>query len=134
MTAGHLCRLREDAGQARESAREVRGQADAAWVRHVREVWELTSRAEAAESDVVVLREHQAEIEAELKAVRQKPVRLVLLLKYGEPHSVHASVHAAEEHAQAQGAVPSGWGPSTGAPSHRVAWRTVTLTLDGGAS
>jgi hypothetical protein len=110
----------------------------------------LVSRAESAESDAAILREHVAEFEARLKAavceVRSLQAELadaqraangprsLVLLHWGDVHSVHSSVHDAEEHAARHGADPAGWAPSTGLPARRVAWRTVVVTASGGES
>ncbi|GGP35069.1 hypothetical protein ACWDY7_01415 [Streptomyces calvus] len=67
ITAARLRRLEQEAGQARARAREVQEEADAAWSRHVRELWDLTARAETAESDAAILWDHVLEAEAALK-------------------------------------------------------------------
>ncbi|QFQ99750.1 hypothetical protein F9278_30390 [Streptomyces phaeolivaceus] len=143
-TVGLLRRLRADADGARAHARETRGQADAAFGEYVRQVWELTARAESAESDASILREQVGEIEAALKqahtdlaAAEAAPLAgrsVVLLLHFGEVHSVHASVHDAEEHAAAHGADPSGWVPVSARPAHQVTWRMLGTTVSGGES
>ncbi|GGU84416.1 hypothetical protein GCM10010260_16840 [Streptomyces filipinensis] len=56
--------------QARTRAREVHGQADAAWARHIRELWDLTTRAETAESDAGIQRDHVFELVADLERAK----------------------------------------------------------------
>ncbi|MER5716128.1 hypothetical protein [Streptomyces sp. NPDC002132] len=151
VTAGGLRRLREDAEQARARAREVQGQADAAFRGHVRTVWELTSRAEAAESDAGILREHVAEMEAALKraradvaeraehvgrllgellAARREDCSLVLLLHYGEPHSIHTDACAARAYVATRGVPVHAWGPGDERPAAQVLWRILPFTRD----
>ncbi|SFN21112.1 hypothetical protein SAMN04487980_1013236 [Streptomyces sp. cf124] len=151
VTTGRLRRLREDASRGRAHAREVRGQADAAFGEHVRQVWELTARAESAESDAGILREHVGEIEAalnraradlaeraervgrlleELEAARREGRSLVLLLHYGEPHSIHADHDAAHAYVAARGIPVHAWVPSDERPAVQVLWRIVAFTRD----
>lgn len=151
VTAGRLRRLAQDTEQARTRAREVQGQADAAWGRHVREVWELTARAETAESDAAILRDHVAEFEtaleraavdasalrervrlldAELAQARLVGRSLVLLLHWGEPHSIHASREDAYDYAATQGAPVHGWTTTDERPHTAVAWRAISFTRD----
>ncbi|WP_075737629.1 hypothetical protein [Streptomyces acidiscabies] len=142
VTAGRMRRLHEDADQARARAREVRGQADAVRGEHIRQVWELTARAESAESDAAILREHVDEFEAALKRARADLAEavpsagspVVVLLHWGEVHSVHAGVHDAKAHAAAHGAAPSGWVPAQAGPARQVAWRILGSVVPGGGS
>ncbi|MER6334125.1 hypothetical protein ABT298_33425 [Streptomyces sp. NPDC001034] len=80
VTTGRLERLEQDADQARTRAREVQEQADAAWVRHVRELLDLTARAETAESDAAILREHVGESEAALERAEATTTEVGVLL------------------------------------------------------
>lgn len=151
VTAGRLRRLREDAAQARARAREVQEQADAAWARHVREVWELTSRVESEASDAAILREdcfrlHDAfkDLEIvlgeraerirllgeELEAARLAGRSLVLLLHWGEPHSIHRSHEDAYAYAATQGAPVHGWVAGDERPAAEVTWRAIPFTRD----
>ncbi|MHC5904192.1 hypothetical protein ACVNF4_09850 [Streptomyces sp. S6] len=157
VTAARMRRLCEDAGRARALARVVRGHAEEAWCRHILRVWELTARAESAESDAAILREQVGEFEAALKRARAELAEqaeragrraqeleaaavavpaagspVVVLLHWGEVHSVHASVHDAEARATRHGADPSGWGPVSALPASQVAWRTFGATVSGG--
>lgn len=172
VTAGRLRRLEQTAGQARTRAREVQGQADAAWVRHLRVVRELTDRAESGESDAAILRELVAEFEAalrkaesaaevlrelsdrqeaaleradidasvlrergrllevELEDARRAGRSLVLLLHWGEPHSIHAGREDAYAYAATRGVPVNTWGPSSNRPASEVNWRLVPFTQD----
>ncbi|MEU7051277.1 hypothetical protein [Streptomyces eurythermus] len=151
VTAGRLRRLEQTAGQARTRAREVQGQADAAWVRHLRVVRELTDRAESGESDAAILRELVAEfeaalrkaesaaevlrervrlLEAELEDARRVGRSLVLLLHWGEPHSIHRSAQDAYAYAATRGVPVNTWGPSSDRPASEVKWRLVPFTQD----
>ncbi|WP_190155684.1 hypothetical protein [Streptomyces litmocidini] len=124
MTAERLRRLLEDAEQARADAVEANARASELHRRHVARVDHLNGRVESAESDAAILREHVAECETALKesaaevgalreeldvARRAAVVPMALLLRDGAPHSVHASVQAAKDHAATLGANPSGW-------------------------
>ncbi|MFF9524878.1 hypothetical protein ACF1DV_23290 [Streptomyces achromogenes] len=172
MTAGRLRRLEQASDRARARAREVQGQADAAWVRHLREVLELTDRAEMAESDAAILRELVAEFEAalrktkaaagtlrelsdrqeaaleradadasvlrervrllaaELEDARRAGRSLVLLLHWGEPHSIHAGREDAYAYAATRGVPVNTWGPSSDRPASEVNWRLVPFIGD----
>ncbi|MFG2130668.1 hypothetical protein ACGFNV_23020 [Streptomyces sp. NPDC048751] len=151
VTAGRLRRLTEDAERARDRAREVQGQADAAWARHVREVWELTARAESEQTDAAILREdcfrlHDALtamesdlgereerirlLGAELEAARLEGRSLVLLLHWGEPHSIHRSHDDAYAYAAQHGAPLGTWGPVRERPFTHVRWVSVPFVRE----
>ncbi|MFD5582227.1 hypothetical protein ACFWII_00255 [Streptomyces sp. NPDC127063] len=140
VTAGRVRRLEQDAEQARTRAREIQGQADAAWRRHVREVWELTARAESAESDAGILRKQTYRLEAaservrllegELEAAKRSGRSLVLLLHWGEPHSIHRSREDAFAYAATQGAPVHGWTPSDERVHAEATWQTIAFTAD----
>ncbi|MEV5248431.1 hypothetical protein [Streptomyces werraensis] len=137
VTAGRLRRLEEEAEQARTRMRAVQAQAAAAWCRHVREVWDLTVRAETAESDAAILRGHVEEYQervrllaAELAAAEEAGLSLVLLLHWGEPHSIHASRECAFAYAATQDAPIDGWVPSDGRVHAEVAWQVLAFTRD----
>ncbi|MFH8748315.1 hypothetical protein ACH4GK_19360 [Streptomyces rimosus] len=80
---------------------------------------------------LVITRQQQriCELEQQLTTARAAPPRLVLLRKYGEPHSLHVSQEAAEKHATTFGAASSGWGPSSDRPAAEVAWRTQAVPV-----
>ncbi|MEU8033352.1 hypothetical protein AB0C13_32815 [Streptomyces sp. NPDC049099] len=125
VTAGRLRRLSEDAENARTRARNVQGQADAAWSQHIRELYAVTDRAERAEavtSEVGGILAHAME---ELSAAQQElllkdieirrlrreleggPVEgqaLTLLLHHGEPHTIYASREDAQADTATHGA------------------------------
>lgn len=125
VTAARLARLSTEAEQARNRASQVQEQADAAFSAHLRSVAELTGRAEqdrAIHADVVTV------LRAELDAAELREV--VLLLHFGQPHSIHRSVHAAKACAGTHGADPAGWQPCSGLPSMSDAWATIAFTFD----
>ncbi|MER5980142.1 hypothetical protein ABT142_27090 [Streptomyces sp. NPDC001857] len=151
VTASGLRRLREDAEQARARTRKVQGQADTAFSEHARQVWELTSRAESAESDAGILREQVAEMEAALKraradvaeraehvgrllgellAARREDCSLVLLLHYGEPHSIHTDAGAARAYVATRGVPVHAWVSGDERPASQVLWRILPFTRD----
>ncbi|WP_109006082.1 hypothetical protein [Streptomyces rishiriensis] len=151
VTAGHLRRMSEAAARARARAREVQGLADAAWARHVREVWELTARAESEKTDAAILREdcfrlrdaltametalgERAErirvLGEELEAARLAGRSLVLLLHWGEPHSIHSSHEDAYAYAATKGVPVHAWKAGDERPASQVLWRLLTFTRD----
>lgn len=105
VTAGRVRRLEQDADRARCRAREVQGQADAAWGRHVREVGDLAARAEEAEIDAGILREHVFELEAALKKSEGEAETLKERADRSEAAASESGVlfsHAVEELSAAQ--------------------------------
>ncbi|MGX1311749.1 hypothetical protein RKD24_001868 [Streptomyces calvus] len=151
ITAARLRRLEQGAEQARARAREVQAAADAAWGSHVRELWDLTARAETAESDAAILRDHVFEVEAALKKAeaRAEMLRermrllevelaeaketgrwLVLLLHRGEPHSIHRSQADAQAYVATRGIPVHAWEASDERPASEVLWRLVPFTRD----
>ncbi|PIM70479.1 hypothetical protein CTU88_18025 [Streptomyces sp. JV178] len=144
VTADRLLRLTEESEQTRARARDVQGEAGAVWAGHVRELWELTSRAESAETDAAILREEILRLEAaltaatadltllgeECEAARREGRSLVLLLHYGEPHSIHADHDAACAYVATLGIPVHAWVPSDERPAAQVLWRTVPFTRD----
>lgn len=143
VTAGRLRRLAEESEQARARARDVQAEAEAAWAGHVREVWELTSRAESAGSDAAILREEILRLEAVLNEARTELALmgeeleasrlagpLVLLLHYGEPHSIHRSHADAFAYTATCGVSVNTWGPRSDRPVADVNWVSIPFTLD----
>ncbi|MEU1377699.1 hypothetical protein ABZ442_29215 [Streptomyces triculaminicus] len=121
ITPRRLESLLEETHEARLRAAEIRAQADRSLVSRIHEVWELTTRAEAAESEAAKLRSALEELSA--------VVPLWLLLHYGELHSIHRTVQAAEDCAVAHGA-SGNWGPCSAARSaEEVTWRTVPVMV-----
>nr|WSX20177.1 hypothetical protein OG690_10340 [Streptomyces tubercidicus] len=147
-----LVTLQQDADQARERTRQVQASADAAYARHVRTVHDLTAEADAAESaaeaaraDAEIVREILERTEAQLASARatvtEQAARIdalsgdldafagaVVLLHYGQLHSLHRTARAAELHAQSLGAAEGGWGPPSERPAAEVAWRIQSLS------
>ncbi|MGA5041641.1 hypothetical protein ACPCA8_31970 [Streptomyces capoamus] len=80
VTAGRLRRQQEAVEQARTRAREVQGQADAAWGRHVRELRSLTARVETAESDAGILRAQVYGLVADLEQAEENTSEVGALL------------------------------------------------------
>ncbi|MFI9648825.1 hypothetical protein ACIHAA_21285 [Streptomyces sp. NPDC052040] len=76
VTAGRLRRMSEATEQARTRAREVQEQADAALSRHLKQVWELTGRAERAEHAAPTAAWDKEVAEAALKVLREETNRL----------------------------------------------------------
>lgn len=161
VTHTRLAALQQDVVGARERAREVQGAADRAYAGHLRTVYDLTADAEAAEraaeaarADAAIVREILECTEAELADARamvaEQAARIevltrdldmaagaVVLLHYGQLHSVHPDEAAAKRHAATFGIAPDGWGtvPSD-QPATESAWRISPLSrwavADGG--
>ncbi|MEV5267218.1 hypothetical protein [Streptomyces werraensis] len=152
VTAGRMRRLEQAARQARDRARELQGQADAAWGRHVREAWELTARAERAEATTSEVSTLLARAVEELSAAQQElllkdieirrlreelrsgPVEgdtLTVLLHYREPHTVYASREDAYADTTAHG-VPTdhAWKPCGERPAAESTWRCEPFIYD----
>ncbi|MFH8685121.1 hypothetical protein [Streptomyces lydicus] len=153
VTRSRLARLVAEVDAARTEAREVGGQADAAYGSHIREVFALTARAEAAEKDAAtadlgarllqsVLEDTSAELtqaRGELAAMARRleelsapPVdaSVVLLLHYGEPHSIHPDKPTAYAYAATLGAPSSGWVPVGERPVAELRWACVPFIYD----
>ncbi|WP_329394312.1 hypothetical protein OHA45_12195 [Streptomyces lydicus] len=152
ITRTRLTAMQQDANGARERAREIQGAADRAYAGHLRTVYDLTADAEAAEraadaerADAEIARELLARTEAQLADARatvaKQAARIdalsgdldaiagaVVLLHYGQLHSLHRTARAAEIHAQSLGAAEGGWGPPSERPASEVAWRIQLLS------
>ncbi|RSS06259.1 hypothetical protein EF913_03785 [Streptomyces sp. WAC04189] len=152
VTAGRLARLEQEADQARNRAREVRAQADAAYGSHVRELYVLTDRADRAEattSEVAVLLSGAV---AELSAAHQELLckdieirrlrellesgvlvgrSMTVLMHYGEPHTVYASREDAYADTATHG-VPAGtaWVPAGERPASASKWCIAAFIYD----
>ncbi|MBO0652819.1 hypothetical protein J1792_08470 [Streptomyces triculaminicus] len=125
ITPRRLESLLEETHKARLRAAEIRAQAERSLLARIHEVWDLTVRAEAAESEVAKLR----------RALEEKPavVGRWLLLHYGQPHSIHRTLQAAKERAVMHGAASDGWRPSSAArPAAEDTWRTVPVMVKEG--
>lgn len=154
VTAGRMARLEQEADQARDRARDVQAQADAAWGRHVRELYAVTDRAERAEATTSEVGALLAGAVAELSAAQQelllKDIELrrlseelqrgrveggmvAVLMHYGEPHTVYACREDAFADTAAHG-VPAGtpWVPSDGRPASASKWCVAAFIYDAG--
>ncbi|MFG2861576.1 hypothetical protein [Streptomyces sioyaensis] len=156
ITRARLVALQQEADQARAQAREVQGQADAAYARHVRTAWNLTAEAEAAERAAETARTQvedlaqalervQAELVQTLGTVARQDARIeelsapapagasmVLLLHYGKPHSIHPDEAAAHAYAATLGVPLSGWVPVGERAAAEAWWRCVPFIYDAG--
>ncbi|WP_326768134.1 hypothetical protein OG978_29700 [Streptomyces sp. NBC_01591] len=122
VTTARLRRLTAALYQARRRAAEVQKMTDQAFAGHTRSALDLSSRVERAEHVCSSLRAALEDAHSGLKTA-------VLLLHYGEPHSIHLSLQAAEDHAVELGADRACWGPGTGLPASQVAWRAMPFSL-----
>lgn len=125
-------RLRQQAAalaQARSRAVKVQEQADRQFAGHTRSALELSSRMQHSERSRDVLRAALENARNELETLKATPRTVVVLLHYGELHSIHPSIQAAEDHAVEAGAHRAWWGPSTGLPASEVPWRTLAFSV-----
>ncbi|MFJ4458573.1 hypothetical protein [Streptomyces sp. NPDC088928] len=132
VTTVRLRRLTAALYQARRRAADVQDMSDQAFAGHTRSALDLSRRLDRAER---ISRSLQAALEdahGELKTLKATPEKAVLLLHYGEPHSVHPSLQAAEDHAVELGADRACWGPGTGLPASQVTWRAMPFSLTAG--
>ncbi|MFI9825487.1 hypothetical protein ACIHFC_34365 [Streptomyces sp. NPDC052013] len=156
VTAGRLRRLKQDAEQARSRARKVQEQANAAWSRHVRELYAVTDRAERAEATTSEVAEILARAMEELSAAQQElllkdieirrlreelegePLEgrtLTVLLHYGEPHTIYASREDAYADTATHGGPPDGvWRPCDERPAAEFKWRCEAFIYDAGSN
>ncbi|MFF0745661.1 hypothetical protein ACFYVL_35240 [Streptomyces sp. NPDC004111] len=154
-------RLTADAEDARAEAMEVREQADTAFSEHIRSLYAATARAESAEQEISVLRADmrmlQVALEAaaadlddarddladartelaararQIEALQAPPDTVpVLLLHYGQPHSLHRDDAAARAFAATHGAPLNTWVPEDKLPSAASRWVTVPFIFDVG--
>ncbi|MFF4278740.1 hypothetical protein ACFY0Z_08085 [Streptomyces kronopolitis] len=155
VTRTRLTALQQEADQARARSREVQASADAAYARHVRTAWNLTAEAEAAEraaeterADAVMVREllecteallasaraTVAEQTAQIEALSKTPAdaSMVLLLHYGQPHSIHPDKAAAYAYAATLGAPSNGWVPVGERLAAELRWMCTPFIYDAG--
>ncbi|MFJ7337031.1 hypothetical protein ACIQUU_27765 [Streptomyces sp. NPDC101116] len=146
VTAGRLRWLEREAEQAGVRAREVQSQADAAWRRHVRELFAVTGRAERAEAATAEVGAILAGAMSELSAAQQELLlkdieirrlrqelegrTLTVLLHYGEPHTIYASREDAYADTATHGADPGAWVPSGERPAAECKWRCEAFTYN----
>ncbi|TXS06907.1 hypothetical protein [Streptomyces sp. wa22] len=129
VTKARLARLAAGAKQARDRAIEVQEKADAVSSTYFRTVAELTARTVQAEEALAAYADVATALRAELDTAPALG-EVVLLVRYGQPHSIHRGVHAAKARAVAEGAVPDGWRPCSGAPAASDAWATIVFIFD----
>ncbi|WP_413115178.1 hypothetical protein ACK1X7_15140 [Streptomyces sp. CY1] len=160
VTSRRLRKLSTQCEQAQAHAREVQERADQAYSGYIRQLSEVTARAEEAESDAAIIREEAVRLEAavneaaaqldqaraeladradqiavlgkELQAARLEGRSLVLLLHFGEPHSIHHTLEAAKDYAATRGVPRDGWGPTDDRPVCELSWRLLVFTAEEG--
>ncbi|MFI9245818.1 hypothetical protein ACIGXF_25310 [Streptomyces sp. NPDC053086] len=153
VTAGRLARLEQEADQARNRARDVQAQADAAWASHVRELHAVTDRAERADATTSEVGALLAGAVAELSGAQQELLlkeieirrlrealesgllvgrSLTVLMHYGEPHTVYATREDALTDTATHG-VPAGtrWVPCDERPASASTWCVAAFIYDG---
>ncbi|MEV0602192.1 hypothetical protein AB0I82_23200 [Streptomyces sp. NPDC050315] len=153
VTRTRLAQLAAELDAARARTREVQEQADAAYGAHIRETFVLTARAEDAEKDADIARmcarmlrltledtvaeldearAELADVKKRLRALSETPTdaSMMLLIHYGEPHSVHPDREAAYAYAATLGVPLSGWGPPDERPAAEVRWRCLPFIYD----
>jgi hypothetical protein len=155
VTIGRLRRQEREAEQARARAREVQAQADAAWGRHVRELFAVTDHAERAEAATAEVGEILARAVEELSAAQQELLlkdieirrlrgelegesmegrTLTVLLHYGKPHTIYACREDAYADTATHGADPDRWVPSGERPASAAMWRCEAFIYNGASN
>lgn len=160
ITRTRLVALQQDAVQARERAKGVQASADVAYAGHIRTVYSLTAEAEAADRKATeaeartqelrqALDQANTDLDAARAAAAEQTTRIealteelsvvqgaVVLLHYGQFHSLHPDPQAAKRHAASFGISLDGWGPAGDGPAAEAAWRISPLSnwavADGG--
>ncbi|MGW2389586.1 hypothetical protein ACWCYK_08815 [Streptomyces lydicamycinicus] len=160
ITHTRLASLQKDVDQARARSQDVQASADAAYARHVRTIHDLTAEADAADRRAEessartrelrhALDQAHANLEAARTTAAERTARIdalteelsvmlgaVVLLHYGQLHSLHPDEAAAKRHAATFGARLDGWGPVSDRPAAEVPWRISPLSrwavADGG--
>lgn len=162
VTSRRLRALNAQCEQAQARAREVQGRADRAHSGYIRTLYDLTARAEEAESDAAINRDDAFELKAavddamaeldaaraelaaradriavlskELEAARLEGRSLWLLLHFDKPHSIHRTSEAAKDYAATLGVSRDGWVPNgeCDCPVGEVPWRLLTFTTEEG--
>ncbi|MEW1752806.1 hypothetical protein [Streptomyces angustmyceticus] len=156
ITRTRLTALQQETDQARERTREVQAAADAAYARHVRTADGLSAEAVAAHLDAVTARAHaedlakvlertQAELVQTQGTVAEQAARIeelgapapadasmVLLLHYGEPHSIHPDKPAAYAYAATLGVPLNGWVSVGERPVAELRWVCTPFIYDAG--
>ncbi len=145
VTRARLARLEDAARTASEQARQTSGAANEAFGRHVRQLWNVTDRAERAEAAtnevgvllsgaLAELSDAQQELlrkEIEIRRLREElsrgPVEgetVTVLMHHGEPHAVYASRKDAHADTATHG-YPADhvWMPCDERPAAAFTWR-----------
>ncbi len=152
VTRAQLARLEDAARTASEQARQTNAAANEAFSRHVRELWNVTDRAERAEATttevgvllsgaLAELSDAQQELlrkDIELRRLREElsrgPVEgetVTVLMHHGEPHAVYASREAAHADTTTHG-YPADhvWTPCDERPAAAFTWRCEAFTYN----
>ncbi|MBH5130045.1 hypothetical protein I3J14_07655 [Streptomyces sp. HB-N217] len=152
VTAGRIARLEKEAERAHDRGRDMQAQANAAWGRHVRELYALTGRLERAEATTSEVGALLARAMEELSAAQQELLlksieirrlrqeleggtvvgrSLTVLMHYGEPHTVYASREDAYADTATHG-VPAGtpWVPAGERPASASTWCIAAFIYD----
>ncbi|WP_031034655.1 hypothetical protein [Streptomyces sp. NRRL F-5650] len=150
VTRARLARLEDAARTASEQARQTSGAANEAFGRHVRELWNVTDRAERAEATtnevgvllsgaLAELSEAQQELlrkDIEIRRLREElscgpreGETVTVLMHHGEPHAVYASREAAHADTATHG-YPADhvWTPCDERPAAAFTWRCEAFT------
>ncbi|MEV7500662.1 hypothetical protein [Streptomyces sp. NPDC093018] len=145
VTRARLAQLEHDTRAAGERARQAGAEANKAFVRHARELYAATDRAERAEAttdEVGVLLSHAMDalsaaqqelllkdneirrLREELEGESMEGRTLTVLLHRGEPHTIYASLEDARADTATHG-VPAGarWYPCGERPAAAFMWR-----------
>lgn len=153
VTRTRLARLQHDIDQARARTREVQEASDRAFSGHTRSAQRMTVQlkaarreAEGACADALDLQWALDNVKAQLaKAQGQvaeqadqiealsKPTAdasMVLLLHYGEPHSIHPDKAAAFAYVATPGGPSSDWVPVGERPAAELRWVCVPFIYD----
>ncbi|CAM5436808.1 putative protein OS=Streptomyces tendae OX=1932 GN=GUR47_21740 PE=4 SV=1 [Streptomyces tendae] len=152
VTAGRIARLEKEAERAHDRGRDMQAQANAAWGRHMRELYAFTGRIERAEATTsevgALLARAMEELSAAqqdllLKSIEIRRLRqelesgmlvgrsLTVLMHHGEPHTVYATREDALADTATHG-VPAGtpWVPSDERPAPASKWRVEAFIYD----
>jgi hypothetical protein len=152
VTRARLARLEDAARIASEQVRQISGAANETFGRHVRELWNVTDRAERAEATTTEVGVLLSGALAELSDAQQEMLRkdivirrlreelsrgpregetVTVLMHHGEPHAVYASREAAHADTATHG-YPADhvWTPSDERPAAAFTWRCEAFTYN----
>ena len=156
VTRARLARLEDDAHVASEQVRQTSGAANEAFGRHVRELWNVTDRAERAEAAttevgvllsgaLAELSDAQQELlrkDIEIRRLREELSRgpregeaVTVLMHHGEPHAVYASRDDAHADTGTHG-LPADhvWKPCDERPAAAFTWRCEAFVYNPGSN